>query len=662
MPGPPSHPSLSALMLAVLRLYEHRTNIDVWSFLLEPLRNLVPCEEVKIVVRCIAPPQVTSLGSHDREARRRVIAVTTVDRWPAERIEGHAALTQRIQVIPSQEAVRRNWDRYEVVQSHCDSPSAGRATCRACNVGGGLRCLAAVPLFDAGGNVLAVAKFVNRRIWSPDGQQQPSLEFSQLDLTMLSAFSAIFACVAPHPFLPLLGTGQLQRPQVKLLLGDYLMKVVLRWQVPVELRGQLCHEVCFGPVDHEDEFQGFAGPGRCQAREELQTVPCGYLEPLEDAGSELELTFEFEVPILHAGPDYAFSVRCRNQQMALEWSEPSMRVSTCLVPPYPEREGLRLTPLSESAVQLEWVPFRTCGELALVEYRVVAQAAPSLSREEAPSSPSASPTSPDEELGEQVVACFISDGSRAMEMTTVAYLQSNVSYTFAVEARYPHVGPRDFSRALRSECFCSPTADITLPAPQPLALDSASPVEVAARQGQSEASPPLLVRWPYPKDLSSQLVLQYRAATAAGLNRFQVSMWNTVPASASVEARLRLQAGGDPERLQLRLLRLNLAECTAIQLRVLMTQGRGRAASPPSAWFHPRPPARPQRLELQLRAQEAGLSLRCAWEQPLQIRAPVDEDVGPVAYAVQHDFSRGNGIQATRFQAQFREKQLLRVT
>ncbi|CAE7806421.1 unnamed protein product [Symbiodinium necroappetens] len=181
-------------MLAVLRLYEHRTNIDMWSFLLEPLRNLVPCEEVKIVVRCIAPPQVSSLGAHDREARRRVIAVTTVDRWPPERIEGHAALTQRIQVIPSHEAVRRNWDRYEVVQSHCDSPSAGRATCRACNVGGGLRCLAAVPLFDAGGNVLAVAKFVNRRLWSPDGQQQPSLEFSQLDLTMLSAFSAIFAC------------------------------------------------------------------------------------------------------------------------------------------------------------------------------------------------------------------------------------------------------------------------------------------------------------------------------------------------------------------------------------------------------------------------------------------------------------------------------------
>eukprot|EP00439_Symbiodinium_sp_Y106_P019636 s4697_g2.t1 len=649
-------------MLAVLRLYEHRTNIDMWSFLLEPLRNLVPCEEVKIVVRCIAPPQVSSLGAHDREARRRVIAVTTVDRWPPERIEGHAALTQRIQVIPSHEAVRRNWDRYEVVQSHCDSPSAGRATCRACNVGGGLRCLAAVPLFDAGGNVLAVAKFVNRRLWSPDGQQQPSLEFSQLDLTMLSAFSAIFACVAPHPFLPLLGTGQLHRPQVKLFLGDYQMKVTLRWQVPVELRGQLCHEVCFGVVQHEDEFLGFAGPGRSQAHEELQMVPCGYLEPLEDgeeSSAERELSFEFEVPILHAGPDYAFSVRCRNQQMALDWSEPSMRVSTCLVPPYPEREGLRLTPLSESAVLLEWVPFRTCGELLLVEYRVIAQAqscnSPQGHGSVAPG-PDLEPTADDQELGEQVVACFVSDGSKQWEMTTVAYLQPNVSYSFAVEARYPHVGPRDFSRALRSESFCSPTADITLPAPQPLALDSASPVEVAAPGEAPQApSPPLLLRWPYPKELSSQLVLQYRAATAAALNRFQVSMWNTVPANASVEARLRLQAGGDPERLQLRLLRLN-CECTAIQLRVLMTQGRGRAASPPSAWFSPKPPNRPQGLELQLRPETQGLSLQLSWEQPVslsQLRGSVD-DLGPVAYAVQHDFSRGNGIQATRFQVRLR--------
>ncbi|CAE7448774.1 unnamed protein product [Symbiodinium sp. CCMP2456] len=423
-------------------------------------------------------------------------------------------------------------------------------------------------------------------------------------------------------------------------------------------------------------------------------VPCGYLEPLEETqgcgracrwcasvqdGEEApELTFEFEVHRkLKANGMPGFDAvlqRCpfstpatnvvdflaapsgpvvRNQQMALDWSEPSMRVSTCLVPPYPEREGLRLTPLSESAVLLEWVPFRTCGELLLVEYRVVAQASP-----QAAGSPNGRGNEDLEpELGEQVVACFVSDGKKQWEMTTVSYLQPNVSYSFAVEARYPHVGPRDFSRALRSESFCSPTADITLPAPQPLALDSASPVEVAGPGEAPQApSPPLLLRWPYPKELSSQLVLQYRAATAAALNRFQVSMWNTVPANASVEARLRLQAGGEPERLQLRLLRLN-CECTAVQLRVLMTQGRGRAASPPSAWFSPKPPNRPQGLELQLRPETQGLSLRLSWEQPLQIRGPVDEDLGPVAYAVQHDFSRGNGIQATRFQVRLRADQ-----
>ena len=186
MPGPPSHPSLSALMLAVLRLYEHRTNIDVWSFLLEPLRNLVPCEEVKIVVRCIAPPQVTSLGSHDREDPagtfrinfredmaslrsflriaafedfgrtvfffssalffsgpaaghrrddRRPLA-SGADRRPRRPHAAHpggpegrrgrrglltfanfsalSLFSTDEEVIPSQEAVRRNWDRYEV--------------------------------------------------------------------------------------------------------------------------------------------------------------------------------------------------------------------------------------------------------------------------------------------------------------------------------------------------------------------------------------------------------------------------------------------------------------------------------------------------------------------------------------------------------------------
>ena len=83
---------------------------------------------------------------------------------------------------------------------------------------------------------------------------------------------------------------------------------------------------------------------------------------------------------------------------------------------------------------------------------------------------------------------------------------ANVSYVFHVEARYPHVGPRAFHRALSSDVFSFHTADTALPAPQPLALDS-SPVEVGG-----EGATLLPLRWPYPEELGQQLLLQYRAA------------------------------------------------------------------------------------------------------------------------------------------------------
>ncbi|CAE8723248.1 unnamed protein product [Polarella glacialis] len=57
------------------------------------------------------------------------------------------------------------------------------------------------------------------------------------------------------------------------------------------------------------------------------------------------------------------------------WSEPSGRISTWLAPPYgAHSEVVQLLPLSESSVQLEWLPFCPCDPgLHLVEYRVVAQ-------------------------------------------------------------------------------------------------------------------------------------------------------------------------------------------------------------------------------------------------------------------------------------------------
>ncbi|CAE8615861.1 unnamed protein product, partial [Polarella glacialis] len=266
--------ALSALMVAVLRIYEHRTSADVWSWLLEPLRALVPCEEVKIVVRCLGPPPQESFPQ--TEARQRVKALTFVERWPTMRIEGHAATTQRIQVMPSQEAVRQHWDKWEVPHCHC----SGSSCVTSCSPSASLRCLAAVPLFDANGNVLAVAKLLNRRTPGGQGQWHPSLEFSRADLTILSAFSAIFACVAPHPFLGLPGAGILRRPQAHLVYGDKAVKAIVQWQLPVELRGPLCHEVLYGPQEHDDEFCGRAGPGRGPPpREKWQLLPCGLLEP-----------------------------------------------------------------------------------------------------------------------------------------------------------------------------------------------------------------------------------------------------------------------------------------------------------------------------------------------------------------------------------------------
>ena len=64
---------LYSLMLALSKLCKHqngdRSRGDLWTWLLEPLRSLVPCEEVKFVVRCLGPalPTPTLPFSHDAE-------------------------------------------------------------------------------------------------------------------------------------------------------------------------------------------------------------------------------------------------------------------------------------------------------------------------------------------------------------------------------------------------------------------------------------------------------------------------------------------------------------------------------------------------------------------------------------------------------------------
>jgi hypothetical protein len=166
-------------MFSVLHTFELREDAELWTKLLSPLRALVPCEDVKVVVKCLgAPPlELTTLpmGPFDPTIKLRGRRVTYVEHWSDRRIDGQAALTQRMQKIPSQENNRHHWDQFEVAKSQIES----------------LRCMVAVPLFDADSNVLAVLKFVNR--CTPEGL--PILEFSKADQITLSAFAAIFTCI-----------------------------------------------------------------------------------------------------------------------------------------------------------------------------------------------------------------------------------------------------------------------------------------------------------------------------------------------------------------------------------------------------------------------------------------------------------------------------------
>ena len=65
---------LYSLMSALSKVCKHRNGdsgargADLWTWLLEPLRNLVPCEEVKFVVRSLGLPATPQLPfSHDAE-------------------------------------------------------------------------------------------------------------------------------------------------------------------------------------------------------------------------------------------------------------------------------------------------------------------------------------------------------------------------------------------------------------------------------------------------------------------------------------------------------------------------------------------------------------------------------------------------------------------
>ncbi|MAC17941.1 MAG: hypothetical protein CMC97_06570, partial [Flavobacteriales bacterium] len=614
--------AISALMVAVLQTYENRTSNDIWMLLVEPLLTLVPCEDVKILVRSLDSlneGRHQSIGAYDPTMRDQVKTVIYVERFHQKKIEAEAARTQRICRIPSPDASRKNWAQYEHYP-HC----------------GTIRCVAAVPLFDSAGNNLAVVKLMNRKHGS-----SPAPEFTRADLTALSAFSAIFACVLPHPFLGLPGTCLRRPPQAMIVVSDSSIDALVTWQLPKEAKGMPLQEVLYGEMlDESDGAVDVQGQGWIE-------VPCGQLQPCDVPGENC-IGYEFLVRNLTADRYYGFCVRLSNMFSSLDWSLPSAPVSTFLAPPQPPFNAkVLLHPLSESVVRLEWPPFEACDtQLETIEYRVLAQpvlgTASGLSAKESA------------ELA-QVVAAFVSNGTREMESASVMNLQPIFTYSFAVEARYARVGTRDFSQGLVSSSFSFPSVDITLPGPQPYLADHIGSIGDVAWP-QPLAAPCVAIHWPYPAELTSQLLVQSRHASKV-LDpqgpRLNVSVWSVLKPSDYAEAQLTDGTTSNNVRLlQGEVLRGSYA----VQIRVVTMQHWG-SASPPSAWFHPLPPPPPEALQVRFNAgDEDGLRVDVAWmarwDNFLGEGAPAI--LGPVGYTVQRDFLSGTGPRATRFQARLR--------
>ena len=73
---------LGPLMKAIAGLCQHRDRgTELWFRLLEPLRRLVLCEEVKIVVRCLGPlpPDPLLPFNHDVEATKKCRKASCVE-------------------------------------------------------------------------------------------------------------------------------------------------------------------------------------------------------------------------------------------------------------------------------------------------------------------------------------------------------------------------------------------------------------------------------------------------------------------------------------------------------------------------------------------------------------------------------------------------------
>ncbi|CAK0813328.1 unnamed protein product, partial [Prorocentrum cordatum] len=495
-----------------------------------------------------------------------------------------------------------------------------------------IRCIAAVPLCDDRGCVVAVVKFINRT----SGDKLPVLEFSRSDLQMLQAVADVFQCIAHGPLLTAPGVGPVRPPRVELTVSDDKVGAVVGWQILGDVGPALLHEISYAAVDDAGLSASQVGEDRWRA------VPCGALVPssVEGAsgGAAAEQHFEFEVRGLQADALYSFRVRVGSLSAMSPWSAPT-ELSTGLVPPYAGvGEVVDVSPTSDSEVLLTWGPFFTCSSgLTAVEYCVVACGV------------AGSPAADDGGLPQRLSHVFISDGTKPREAFRISGLNFHMAYSFEVRARYPCVGAREFSLALRADEFVFPGLDYTLPAPRPLPFDD------LLGAAEPPAAPLLTLCWPYPPELQDGLTLQYRTAFAAAggagpLPQLQVSGWFE---QRLEEVRHTLRKQGATADTVCALDIPAIQSALAVQFRVLARLPRSRA-SPSSVWFHPKPVEPPVNVCMGLFCSEAsGLALQVAWDI-LQEFDPGPLNHGPTGCAVCHDLAGGRGPVPTHFQLRLR--------
>merc|ERR1719421_2708443 len=354
-------PDLYELMCVVLELYEARADKRVWEQLLEPLRALVPCEYVRIYVQAglaeTSPDHAGKpLGPFKAESLALAQHVVPVQQWSPYRIEGAAALEKKVFRLPCFHAQAQQWEQYEEAKY----------------MNGKLRCCVCVPLFDSEGQVLAVAKLYNRLSLLQSATQHgppirsrrsdkhyravtvPKLEFSDQDTTVLSAFSAIFACILPQPYLGM-DVPLVKRPSVMLTMSEEDCIADVTWQLDGDVGGHLAHEISYGTAGPDDEVTSWTPHA------------VGLLPTPENR------SFRHRVPHLAWDETYVFCVRVRTAHGWSRWSEPSRGLSTYLAPPLPRGDtaALRLSTVAGGVVRLTWPPFETgAKELAVVEYLI----------------------------------------------------------------------------------------------------------------------------------------------------------------------------------------------------------------------------------------------------------------------------------------------------